>query len=181
MGCTCLEYICRSFDAVVYCCIRLSVEIEVTLHGGSSSGIVHTLANKPNLPTKNGNRSTAMAATFQVAAPEPFNFSRPEEWTKWIRRFERFRMVSGLKAKGEEAQVNTLIYSMGDEADDILRSFTLSEEDRKKYSPVKEQFDAHFVKRRNVIFERAKFNLCKQEEGEPVDAFITALYALAEN
>ena len=122
-----------------------------------------------------------MAATFQVAAPEPFTFSRPEEWTKWIRRFERFRMASGLETKGQEAQVNTLIYSMGDEADDILRSFALSEEDKKEYDSVKAQFDAHFGKRRNVIFECARFNLRKQEEGEPVDAFITALYALAEH
>ena len=119
-----------------------------------------------------------MAATFQVAAPEPFNFSRPEEWEKWIRRFERFRKVAGLEKKGE-AQVNTLIYSMGDEADNILRSFSLSAED-KKYAPVKAQFDRHFTKRRNVIFERARFNMRRQEEGETVDAFITALYSLAE-
>ena len=90
-------------------------------------------------------------------------------------------MASRLETKGQEAQVNTLIYSMGDEADDILRSFALSEEDKKKYDSVKAQFDAHFVKQRNVIFERARFNLRKQEEGEPVDAFITALYALAEH
>ncbi len=59
---------------------------------------------------------------------------------------------------------------MGDEADDILRSFTLSAEDRRKYAPVKNQFDVHFVKRRNVMYERATFNQRKQEEGEPVDA-----------
>ena len=92
-----------------------------------------------------------MAATFQVAAPELFTFTRPEEWDKWIRRFERFRMAAGLEEKGEEVQVNTLIYSMGDEADDILRSFSLSEED-KKYAPVKAEFDRHFTKRRNVIY-----------------------------
>ena len=122
-----------------------------------------------------------MAATFQVATPEPFNFSRPEEWEKWVRRFERFRKAAGLDKKGEETLVNTLIYSMGDEADDILRSFTLSAEDKKKYGPVKAQFDLHFTKRRNVIFERARFNMRRQEEGETVDAFITALYSLAEH
>ena len=77
--------------------------------------------------------------------------------------------------------MNTLIYSMGDEADDILRSLRLSEEDRKKYNAVKEKFDAHFVQRRNVIFERAKFNMRRQEEGESVDNFITSLYELAEH
>ena len=37
------------------------------------------------------------------------------------------------------------------------------------------------MKRRNVIFERAKFNSRKQEPNEPVDVFITALYTLAEH
>lgn len=91
-----------------------------------------------------------------MAAPEPFNFSRPEEWTKWIRRFEQFRKASGLDAKEDEAQVNTLIYSMGGDADKILRSFALSNADKKKYAPVVAQFEAYFVKRRNIIFERAR-------------------------
>ena len=60
-------------------------------------------------------------------------------------------MASGLASRGEEAQVNTLIYVMGDQADDILRSFTLSEEDRKSYERVKTKFDTYFVQRRNVI------------------------------
>ena len=77
--------------------------------------------------------------------------------------------------------MNILLYSMGDQADDILRSFKLSEADRKKYTVVKGKFEAYFIKRRNVIFERAKFNKRKQEEGEPVDSFITDLYALAEH
>ena len=122
-----------------------------------------------------------MATTYHVSLPEPFNFSRPKEWEKWIWRFERFRKASGLEEKPEEAQVNTLIYSMGDEGDDILHSFRLTDEEKNRYSEVRARFDSHFVKRRNVIFERAKFNMRKQEDGEPVDSFITALYALAEH
>jgi len=122
-----------------------------------------------------------MAATYQVTPPESFTFKQPQEWPKWIRRFERFRSAAGLAEKAEEVQVNTLIYTMGDEADDILRSFQLTEEDKKDYKIVKEKFEAHFVKRRNIIFERAKFNMRKQEGGESVDAFITDLYALAEH
>ena len=85
-------------------------------------------------------------ATYQVTLPEPFTFTRPEEWQKWIRRFERFRKASGLEAKQEEAQVNTLIYTMGDEADDILRSFSLSEDEQKVHDTVKTRFERHFVK-----------------------------------
>ena len=48
---------------------------------------------------------------------------------KWIRRFERFRIASGLASRDEEVQINTLIYATGDKADDIQHSFSLSEED----------------------------------------------------
>ena len=118
-------------------------------------------------------------ATFQVTPPERFSF-KPEEWSKWIRRFERFRLASELNKKDEESQVNTLIYSMGDEADDILQSFGMSEDDRKKYNAVKKKFEGHFIIKRNVIFERARFNMRVQTEGESVDNFITDLYTLAE-
>ena len=75
--------------------------------------------------------------------------------------------------------MNTLVYTMGDEADDILISFKLSEEDRKKYEVVKEKFTSYFIKRRNVIYERARFNCRRQEEGEAVHAFIMDLHRLA--
>ena len=64
--------------------------------------------------------------------------------------------------------------------DDLLLSSDLSEADRKKYKPIKDKFDSHFVIKRNVIYERAKFNMRSQKEGEPVDSFITDLYVLAE-
>lgn len=91
-------------------------------------------------------------------------------------------MASGLADKGDEAHLNMLIYCMGDEADDILKSFTFADgESDKSYKTVKRKFDDHFVPQRNVIYERAMFNSRRQEPGEPVDSFITALYTLAEH
>ena len=81
-------------------------------------------------------------AAFRVSPPEAFDFSKPDSWPRWIRRFEHFRQASGLETKGQESQVNTLIYTMGDKADDILSSFGLSEDDQKKYSVVKDKFDS---------------------------------------
>ena len=76
--------------------------------------------------------------------------------------------------------MNTLIYAMGDEADDILQSFDITEDDRKKYGAVKKKFEAHFILKRNVIFERARFNMRIQTEGESVDNFMTNVYTLTE-
>ena len=92
--------------------------------------------------------------SYQAQPPEKFNF-KPEEWSRWIKRFERFRKVTGLNQKDGESQVNTLIYSMGEEAEDIVMSFGLTAEEAKQYNVVKGRFEAHFVVKRNVIFERA--------------------------
>ena len=120
--------------------------------------------------------------SYQVPPPEKFNF-KPEKWSRWIKRFERFRKATGLDQKDGESQVNTLIYSMGElieEADDIVMSFGLTAEEAKQYNVLKAKFEAHFVVKRNVIFERAKFSLRSQQDGESVDNFITDLYCLAK-
>ena len=137
----------------------------------------------PDAPPTIEHAAVHMAATttYQVHPPEPFTFSRPSEWPKWARRFEHFRIATGLASKSEEVQVSTLLYTMGADADEILRSFRLSEADQKIYKTVKVKFDSHFVKKHNIIYERAKFNMRKQEEGEPIDVFITDLYTLAEH
>ena len=45
---------------------------------------------------------------------------------------------------------------MGEEADDIVMSFGMTTEEAEQYNVVKGKFEAHFVVKRNVIFERAK-------------------------
>ena len=70
---------------------------------------------------------------------------------------------------------------MGDAVNDILSSMDLSEDNKKKYEPVKTKFDEHFARGRNVIYKRAKFNSRRQQDGETVDQFVTALHTLAEN
>ena len=118
--------------------------------------------------------------TYQVTPPSKFSF-KAVGWTRWIRRFERFRMATELDKKDEAKQVNTLIYTMGDEADDILLSFNLSPEDLQRYDVVKNRFENHFIAKRNVIYERAKFNVRIQNDGETGEAFITDLHCLAEH
>ena len=69
-------------------------------------------------------------ATYQITAPEHFNFNCPDEWPRWMRKFEHFRIASGLCEKSEANQVNTLIYTMGESADDISSSMGLSDEEK---------------------------------------------------
>ena len=54
--------------------------------------------------------------------------------------------------------MNTVIYYMGNEADDILSSLGLLDDEKKIYNAVKVKLEGHFVKSRNIIYGHAKFN-----------------------
>ena len=99
---------------------------------------------------------------------------------RWKRRFEQFRIASGLSTEGGQKQVSTLLYCMGEDAEDTLLSTGITSDEKKRYQTVVDKFDAFFKVRRNVIFERAKFNRRVQEENETIEQFITSLYSLAE-
>ena len=73
-------------------------------------------------------------ASFQVTPPDQFDFKKPADFEKWFVRFERFKTASGLSEKSQEQQVNALVYCMGKEADDVLKSFGLSDEEQKVLS-----------------------------------------------
>ena len=136
--------------------------------------------HQQSLPNQRWQFKRFQLRTTKFPPPEKFSF-KPEDWTRWIRRFERFRKVTGLDQKSGENQVNTLVHSMGEEADDIMVSFGLTADDAKQYELVKNRFESHFIIKRNIIFERAKFNLRSQQEGESVETFITDLHCLAEH
>ena len=86
-------------------------------------------------------------------APTEANNQCSEEWTSWKHRFDCYRVVSGLDTKEDAAQINILIYCMGDDEEDILASFNLSAEEANKYSTVQSNFDSHFNPRKHVILK----------------------------
>ena len=117
---------------------------------------------------------------FQIKPPAQFSF-KAADWPAWIRRWDRYHSASGLKEKEEEVQIDTFVYTMGDKAEDILKSLQLPQADGKKYEKVYDGYKNYFVKKHNVIYERAKFNMRMQEKDEKVDDFITSLWTLSEH
>ncbi|KAF3854286.1 hypothetical protein F7725_022341 [Dissostichus mawsoni] len=103
--------------------------------GGDSDGAAAAPAAQPPQPPQlQANANAPPSATFTIQPPEAFDFAKPQDWDRWIRRFERFRLASNLHLSTEANQVNTLIYCMGDEADDILRGHDLSDAQRQQYT-----------------------------------------------
>jgi len=71
---------------------------------------------------------TVVPANIKLDPPQPFQFKKPDEWPRWRRRFEQFRVASGLAAQSEAQQVSMLLYCLGEEAEDVLTSTNITEE-----------------------------------------------------
>ena len=107
-------------------------------------------------------------AGIRLQPPEPFNFRNLDDWQCWKHRFQQYREASGLDESTESKQVSTLLYYLhvGENATD---------EERKEYEKVLDKFDYFFQVRRNVIYERAKFNRSNQQSGETAEQYIMVL------
>lgn len=116
--------------------------------------------------------------------PEPFDFSQPAEWLTWR---QRFRVASKLDKESSEVQVNSLLYSMGRDAEPIYDSFVFPAATEAiphpeyEFNLVMQKFDEHFVPKRNVIHDRACFHKQSQRAGETAEAFVRSLYELAQH
>ena len=126
-------------------------------------------------------RRATVATNLSLKAPGPFNFRRPDEWPKWKRRFNQYLAATGLDRADDTRTVSTMLYCMGEDAEDVLTSTNITDDEREVFATVIAKFDGFFQVRRNIIFERAKFNRRDQGEGESAEQYITCLYSLVEN
>ena len=120
-------------------------------------------------------------AGIQLTPPEPFNLKIPDDWPRWRRRFEQFRVASGLADGNKQKQITMLLYCLGEESESVLKSTSPTEDEMKDYEAVLKKFDEFFAIRKNVIYERARFNRRNQLPGETAEQYIMALYSLAAN
>ncbi|XP_075556582.1 uncharacterized protein LOC142588639 [Dermacentor variabilis] len=112
--------------------------------------------------------------------PPPLDFDKTSEWPAWIDHFDDYRFATALNERSGEAQVRTLLYTMGRQAREVFATFELTDDEAKSYDVVKQRFDSHFVKERTIVYESACFHRRQQRPEESVDQFATALHVLAD-
>lgn len=92
---------------------------------------------------------------IRLQPPDPFNFKVPDDWPRWRRRFEQFRVASGLKeaSASKQREVNTLLYCLGEESESVLKSTNITDDERKEYDTVLRKLD-NFSSSEETSFSR---------------------------
>ena len=58
--------------------------------------------------------------------------SETGEWSEWKQRYDRYHNLAKLKAEDESIQIDSLLYCMGETAEDIFAQLAISDGDKKK-------------------------------------------------
>ena len=125
---------------------------------------------------------------IRVDAPKALNFANAStEWAEWIKRFNRYRSVSGLIHQPQGTQVDTLVYIMGHEAEDVYAQLTIPNQNNVfddsntevTFEDAEKAFTDYFQPRTNKRHHRNLFYNRKQKEGEAAEEYIRDIHQLA--
>lgn len=125
-------------------------------------------------------------SNYVLPPPQPLEIHDPqvaEKWKRFKRTWSSYALATGLGAKDEAVQVATLLTVIGEEAREVFSTFTnwTTDGDEAKIEPVLAKFEEYCQPRKNIPFERYRFNCRSQEPGETYDQYRTALRKLGES
>jgi hypothetical protein len=104
-----------------------------------------------------------------------------ENWRKFRSSWNNFDIAAGYSKKDEAVRVALLLSVIEEESVELFETFKWSDPANKaKILPVLDKFEAYCKPKASELFETYRFLSRKQEQGEPIDAYVTALRTLSE-
>ena len=112
----------------------------------------------------------------------------PENFRRFKQRFNLYLLASGNSTKADNIKNAILLHVIGDEALEIYNTLTVTQRNNAEGEPIDINtedillaFENYCNPRRNVVYERYKFFIIKQTEGQPIDEYITKLKTQAKH
>lgn len=102
-----------------------------------------------------------------------------ENWRRFKRNYDIFASAAKVNTQTNDIKINTFLNAIGPDAVDLFDSFSLTDAQRLVYETVVESFETYCNPRKNVIYERFRFNQRNQRDGEKFDEFLLDLKFLA--
>ena len=122
---------------------------------------------------------------MNLSQPDPMNFASSnlsDSWESFKQSFDIYSDALELSAKSQKTQIGVLLHCIGKRGQQIFQTLTFDPpEDKDTYKKVVEKFDAEFSPRKNVTYERFKFNTCSQASGQCIEDYITELRKLSSS
>ncbi|XP_055923520.1 uncharacterized protein K02A2.6-like [Eupeodes corollae] len=115
--------------------------------------------------------------------PEHLNLdgNLKENWKRFKSHFEIYSTATKTDGEDEKIQVARFLSCAGTEAIELFHTFELSSDEQKKIEKVKAKFEEYCNPRTNVVYERYRFYMRNQKEGEPFDHFLKEISTLVES
>ena len=102
-----------------------------------------------------------------------------EKWAEWKEMWEHYSVASKVNKEEGDVQVAALLTAIGTEARKVFKTWNLTATQKKDIKGVLERCNCN--PRKNIPFERYRFNSRQQESGESFDRYVTALRQIADN
>lgn len=146
---------------------------------GENSNLGESNTTNTSNETGNNTRRRKMAEYVKKVKDLDLNGDISENWRRWKRDWEEFRIATELDSKSETIQIATLKNMIGSEARDLYDTFDISEDDDDfGYDAVVAAFANFCEPKKREIYERFVFYNRNQKDGESFDAYLMELKRL---
>ena len=124
-------------------------------------------------------------ASNALPVPPPLEIhdsNAADKWRKFLAAWENYALATELGGKPQPVQVATLLTVIGEDGREVYSTFRdwAQDGDDRRILPVLRKFAEYCQPRKNVPFERYKFNKRTQESGESYEQYKTTLRKLSE-
>ncbi|XP_063903271.1 uncharacterized protein K02A2.6-like [Zophobas morio] len=113
-------------------------------------------------------------------APMRMEGNLAENWATWRSRFNNDLTASEVSKKDQTIQCAQLLHYIGEEGFKIYTTFQFADGEAGKLSVLMEKFEAHFVPKENLSYERYKFFSYRQQGNQAFEQFVTELKKQAQ-
>ena len=122
-------------------------------------------------------------AAYNIPPKKPLDLTSAnlaEKWKFWINAWGNYELGTKIAKEEADIRVAKLLAVIGEDTVRVYNNVEWDEpDDNKKIAKVLEKLEAYCLPRKNIRFERYRFNQRTQASGESIDAFVTALRDLS--
>ena len=111
-----------------------------------------------------------------IPTPPPLKLNAEdlaEEWKYFRASYTNFEIASGLDAKEPKLRSAFFLSVIGSEAFKWYCALPITAEEKATMEGIMNAIEKHIMPKRNVVYERYRFETAKQSNGETFDQFFT--------